>query len=276
MKYLLVSLFLYLVESASIRQTSQPTASNLIADAASNRIAPIPVYSIPLQENTMMVQGSASVNVPTDLIKVGVSIETNHKDAKRAYTMNNEISQSVDRVLKTINVPEQNITTTDYRINQDYTSVYVPENNTYVSIFKGYIVSNNLEIQLNDLNMATEVIDKVIDAGVNKIGYVNFEVSPELQKKVQYNLISYATQDAINKATILADNLGLDLVAVKSVKMGDSAPDAYPLVRMDAMAMGGATSSKLYTGNSKQSISVDITFEVRNNNRTMPTPMMTR
>jgi uncharacterized protein YggE len=265
MKYLLITFFFYIAECVQIRQGQN--ASNLLSDA--NRIiSPVPVYNFPLPENTLMVTGSASMNIPSDTIRVGVSIETNNTDSKLAYQMNNDISNAVDKVLTNLYIPENNITTTEFRITPDYANIYIPENQTYLNFFRGYIVTNNLDIVLSDLNKTTQVIDDVINAGVKKINYVNFEVSPELQKKVQYNLIQYATQDAINKATLLADPMGLDLVNVKSIKMSDNVPEYVPMMRFDALSAGGATSAKLYNGQSKQSVSVDITFATRNNNRT--------
>jgi uncharacterized protein YggE len=296
MKYFLLPLQLIFILSNTIRQqprahaavtenvtttttttpttTATPTAATMIppSDAATTLppIRPIPVINFPLPDNTLSITGSASFNIPSDIIKVGITIETNSTVAKLALQQNNNISNSIDNVLTDLNIPLKNITTTDFRITPRYDSVYIKDNNTYISVFTGYFVTNSLDISLSDLSMATKLIDKAVDGGANKIQYVSFDVSTELQKKVQYDLIKYATKDAVSKAEILTDSLGLEIIAVKTVRLNENNFQATPIMynyasRMADSAMAGAApSAKLYTGNSKQTVTVDVTFLIRN------------
>jgi uncharacterized protein YggE len=45
--------------------------------------------------------------------------------------------------------------------------------------------------------------------------YINFEVSRETKRTVQYTLVKFATEDAVNKANIMAEPLGIEVVNIR-------------------------------------------------------------
>jgi uncharacterized protein YggE len=262
---------LQLTISLSLTMRQANNTATLLPNSGSEArpIPPIPVYSVPLKDNTLVVNGLATVNVPTDIIKLGLTVETNNTQAGLALQQNNEIAKSVDDILTNLNIPLANITTTSFSIAPDYDTIYNPEDRTTTTKFNGYKVSNSLEIQVSDLKMATNLIDQAVKGGANRIQYVNFEVSPELLQTVQYNLISYATEDAVNKAELLAEPLSLELVDILTVKLLDNriaqpVPMNYARMEAGGGGGGGGASAKLYTGQSQQSVSVEVTFSIRN------------
>lgn len=59
--------------------------------------------------------------------------------------------------LDNLGIPQTNITTTSYQISKDMRSEQV--NNTWVSVFKGYQVTNQIEVRLSNMANDMNLID---------------------------------------------------------------------------------------------------------------------
>jgi uncharacterized protein YggE len=269
MKYI-VTFLIYLGTTLAIRARENNNSNandsrTMASDLTRPPTYPVPVYSVPMPDNTLTVTGSASTYIPTNLIRIGYSIETKHKQAKTAFQNNNEISSSVSKLLENNGIPERNITTTQFSISPNYISQYISENNTYVSKFDGYTVTNSMDVLMSDLKQASSLVDQLVSAGVNRVNSISFEVSPEVSKNANNNLISKAVEDALAKAKLLAAPVNVEILGVRSVKINEGYSSPYPvLYAARAMDMESA-GPKLYNSQNQQNMSVEVTFEIKNN-----------
>jgi hypothetical protein len=68
--------------------------------------------------------------------------------------------------------------------------------------------------------MATNFIYQAVKGVLIEYNMLTLRLTRNFLMTVQYNLISYATEDAVNKAKLLAEPLSLELVNILTVVIG--------------------------------------------------------
>jgi uncharacterized protein YggE len=213
--------------------------------------------------NTIQVSGEAIAYLSSNLFSIGFTVETTNMTATVSLYENRRIANLVDSVFSELNIPLANITTTDFTIEPKRESV--KKLGVWKEIFKGYTVSNQIEVKLGDINLLTKLLDRITRAGVNIVKYITFEIDPQTEKLLRTSLITAAVSDAREKANILASSLGVSITGIHNVKFEIPQPILPVYERGDTMAEA-PQEAKVYTGaNNKQvRVSVDISFRIRN------------
>lgn len=172
------------------------------------------------KENTLSITGSAIKEIEPNVIKVGIKIETMDKILKKSYDQNSKVSNLVTNII-TKKIDRDNISTTNYEIKPIYEKKFIPETNKHTRIFKGYKVSNEMEISLQKKMIAQELIDEVVMQGPVFITYVKFVYSEELIKTTKDSLLSEAATNALNVSKKIANVLTLKVDDVQNVNIDD-------------------------------------------------------
>ena len=172
-------------------------------------------------EHTLSLSGSAMREVETNLIIIGINIETLNLILKDSFTQNSQTSSRVTKVFEQMGIPKNNITTTNYEITPVYENEYFQTNNSYVSVFKGYQVKNQLAVTLSKKRLAADLMDKVVLSGPVLITYVSFGFSEGFIKSVKDSLLEKATLNAYESASSIAKTLGISIEDVKLISIND-------------------------------------------------------
>jgi uncharacterized protein YggE len=222
------------------------------------------------KDHTLSISGTGRVSIPTDCIRLGFTIETKEMEAGVSFTKNNEISSKVNQILlNETNIPEKNITTVNYQIAPKYTSVYVESNKTYVERFEGYIVSNQINVELSQKETATRLVDSIVKAGVTKINYINFDVQPDVVSEAKKKILGMAVKDAFDRAKIIAQNSNVKIVDVLSINVAEPYVPSTPtyLARSGSMASVAESTltlgKTLYTGEQQLTVTANLIFLVK-------------
>jgi uncharacterized protein len=246
--FVLFSLALY-INSANLSQTA-PTCCD--------------------KDHTMSISGTGRIFIPTNVIRVGFTIETKELEAQQSFSKNNEIATKVNQILLTeARVPEKNITTINYQISPRYIQQYVESNRTYVEVFDGYFVSNQIDVKLSQKETATKIIDSIVKAGVTRVNYINFDIEPEVASQAKKKILAMAVLEAFNKAKIIANNSNLQIVDVLTISVNEPyAPSLYTPNVSFAMAAAGpefsmADSKAIYTGQQQLTLTANVLFIIK-------------
>jgi uncharacterized protein YggE len=164
---------------------------------------------------TIIVTGTASVSLPSDLIKIKVAMETEENLATTSLKKNTEISRAVDKALKELGLKSSDISTTSFSINANYKSVY--DRDHYKDVFDGYRVVNEIEIRLKELSFVGKTVDRVINAGATTIIGITFTNDDALIKKTKKELMSQALDDALEKVNLILVPLKLKIKEVLTI-----------------------------------------------------------
>jgi uncharacterized protein YggE len=228
----------------------------LCAAVIGNVTAQLPEES---RDKLIHVSGTGKVTTTPDQAVIVFAVETENADVKTAQQQNAERMDAVVNALKNAGIPEKDIRTAAYNIFP------VTENDNRgltISKVKYYRVINTLEVTLNDVNRAGEIIDLAVESGANKVNRFSFTLSDARQQEFRSQALTAAVAQARGDADAVAAAIGKTIVDVKEVNVGNSyVPMAYDS-RYDMMekAAGSAVPTPLEVGEIDVTATVSISY----------------
>ncbi len=211
------------------------------------------------QKKTVQTSGFAEVtSVPTEAI-VYASIQTIGENAKDAQSKNTKITNLVFENLKKLEIQDKQVASANYQVYEE--KEYNPL--TQKAESKGFRAVHQLKITLLHIDTVGEILDELVNSGVTNIDSVTFVLSDKQQKEIHAKLIAEASLDAKEKATILAQSLGVKVRKPISISESYNQPysqqpfysGAYANKMMD-------DSSELMPQQVKTSTTVHVVFEI--------------
>lgn len=213
----------------------------------------------PTEQKTISSSGVAAIKTMPDLVSVYITIETKEMDAETSKSKNNEISEKVLTSLSDL-AGKSNIETQGFNIYPEYDW---SDNKQKLT---GYRTTNSLKVKLTDFDKIGKVIDSSINAGANRIDYINFELSEEKQSELKKDALEKASKDAREKAESIAKGLNSKLGKIVSVAASDY--NYFPIpIYARAEASGLAEVKKAVTDIKPKELevtaNVQVVFEIK-------------
>jgi len=225
------------------------------------------VTSVSSLEKTLSVTGIATTSVEPDLLTVRFGIEIQEPTAQQALEKNSEIMNKVILALQSVGIIESEISTSSLNIYPVYEYV----NDDFLGIqtreLIGYNMSNVLSVETEKLDLAATIIDRGVEAGVNRVDSVYYSLSPQKQLDLKDDLLEQAIENAKSKADKALTPLNHSVIGVKSVSLSEfGIPYPQPVFRGD-FAESKIMSSPTPVFSSEQDIttSVQIVFLIGSN-----------
>ncbi|MCR4629613.1 MAG: SIMPL domain-containing protein [Clostridium sp.] len=163
--------------------------------------------------NQITVTGKSSVNVVPDTAKIVFSVNTEGASAEETQKENTEKMNQVIEVLKSMNIDEKSLRTSDYSMYPQYDYGY---GNTQQII--GYQVGATLTVSDQKIEDVGTILTKGVQAGINSVSEISFSSS---QYDEKYQEALRQAIDASNvKAEALAKASGKTLGEIKTVTEG--------------------------------------------------------
>lgn len=208
--------------------------------------------------DTLTVSGEGKVLAVPDVAITELSINVEAATATIAQTQANAKSNAVVDFLKNKGIDEKDIKTSGYNIYPQYDYV------NGRSILRGYQVTQSFTVKIRDIENANEALDGVIDAGVNQVGGINFQIDdPE---KLKDEARQKAIADAKQKAAVLEDQLGVDLGHIVSFSESQDGYFPQPYYFKDMVGIGGGgpeSAPALPVGENEIIVNVSVTYQIR-------------
>ncbi len=205
---------------------------------------------------TITVTGSASVTLKADYARVSVGVSTTAKTVDEATQQNNTTIHAVIDALKNAGIAEEDIVTNSYSVHAqyDYSSFSGEQKLT------GYNVTNQLTVIIRDMEHIGATLDKATGAGANNI--YNIEFLSTKADEAQDEATVYAVQDAMRRASLLANAAGLTLGGIVSIS--DSSTGWVASARTySSKLMADAVSNSILPDDASVSASVTMVFELK-------------
>ncbi len=184
-------------------------------------------------DNTVNVQGIATVKAMPDLISVYFNVETEGNTSSEAKDANSVIVEKVILTLMMQGFDRKDIVTENFNIYQDYDWSDGKREE------KGFVATHSIRVEL-DVN-ETDKLGKVIDAGVDagaEINYINFELTQESQNKYKAEAMKLAAEDARVKAEAVAEGFDKEVGKLVSVNVNDFGYRPWNIYTSGAMMEG--------------------------------------
>jgi len=185
-------------------------------------------------QNTVNVQGTATIKAMPDLIGVYINIENLAKTSAEANDQNAIIlNKLIDSLVKEEGLSREEIVTESFNIYQDYSY------NNGVRKDNGYRAVHMLSVKIDakDSEKASRVIAIALDSGAS-VSNINFELTQESQNKYKAEAMKQASEDARIKADAVAEGLGKKVGKLVSVSVNDFA-DTSTLKQVESSIQPG-------------------------------------
>jgi uncharacterized protein len=215
--------------------------------------------SLPDNNKTLFVTGSASAQIKPDKVTVSLGVETTNTKAKTALAANSELMNKIINALKTAGVKENETSTSSFSIspNRNYSV------DTNQGKLTGFTVSNSIQIDSSNINDTSEWVDMAVSSGSNNVNSIYFSLSDKKLDEVKNELIKDAIENAEEKADIAASALGYKIVGIRTVSIDQVTPffpQPVPYATESLKNDAFAPSIPILTGEQQISLNVNIVF----------------
>lgn len=208
---------------------------------------------------SITVTGQGSVSAKPDLAVLSFSVRSRAATAGDAFAA---ASREMNEVLAAIE--DQGVAARDRQTGQvSLSPVYGRDEQRGFqdrSRIVGYEAYNSLTVRLRDIESAGAVIDAAVRAGAN--GLDSFRLGFDDPKALQDEARIAAVENAMEKASAMAEAAGAKLGDVITLSTGGSTSGPQPMVRMQAdMAMAEAA-PMIEAGEQDLQVTVSATFRL--------------
>ena len=195
--------------------------------------------------------GTASITIKPDQARIIVGVRTSAATAQDAASQNSTLVDAVIKAVTQVIGGKGSLKTVNYSITADYRA------NNGQSQLVGYIVTNSIEVSVNDLSLIGPVIDAAVQAGANSVGSPTFTLQdPE---PVRQQALSAAAKQARAHAEAIASGLGGKTGAVISAQEGAS----YTPLTANAAGATAGVSTPIQPGTLDISATVTLMVELQ-------------
>lgn len=161
---------------------------------------------------TISISGRGIVSAEPNQVEIRLGVETEDKNVTKALEANSLGMNATIEALKTLGISEDEIETSRFNICpiKDYERTPVET--------VGYQVTNEITVKTGDLDKTGEIIRAAIDAGANKVRWIEFGLNETREKESKYAAIKEACEDAKGKAEAIASGFGLNIIRVVEIR----------------------------------------------------------
>ncbi len=173
---------------------------------------------------TVDVTGEGTITVVPDQVIVNVRVENTGKNPSVVKQENDRTVNNVLEFVKKMNIESKHIKTAYVRLSKNY------EHNTKTY---NYAANQSITIQLNDLSKYDDLINGLLETGINRIDGVQFQSSNReaLEAQARIKAVEDAKMKAESYAKVLDQTIG------KAVSISEFQPSSDPRPMYRSMAM---------------------------------------
>ena len=161
---------------------------------------------------TLSVNGEGIVEATPDRATISIGVVSQDKDATQVQAANAKAAQNIINSIVGLGIERKNIRTGDYNFRPSYRQ----EDNRRHEI-NGYVVSNTVNVTVDNLDLVGKIIDAALANGANNINSLDFGFKN--QKALEDQALTFAIKDARRKAELVARELGKSIVSVQEVNI---------------------------------------------------------
>ena len=222
--------------------------------------APKQLHALPtggndnVDANIVTATGIGKISLEPDIAYLNLGVESEDKNAAKASADNAACMDAILKAVKAAGVKEQDIQTNDYNIQPQY------DYSRNKPVFNGYKVTHYIKIKVTEIDKASTILDKAVQAGANLVSNVSFDVADRGQ--VYQQALETAVKDAKLKAETMV-KAGDVTGALKLYRVSEAYYSAKPIYdpspMKDAMAEE-AMDTSISTGIMEVTAQVQVTF----------------
>ena len=163
------------------------------------------------EKSTVDVVGESVINTEPSQAEVWAGVSIVKDSAEAAQNEVNSIVNAMTNGLKDKGISEDDISTERLNLYEERQW----ENGK--SITKGWRASQTLKIRTEDLSKVGEIVDVAVSNGANQLNDIYFSLTSDEEQNYKKEALAKATENAKEKAEVIADSLDAKLGKIVSV-----------------------------------------------------------
>ncbi|MBS7231191.1 SIMPL domain-containing protein [Flavobacterium psychroterrae] len=198
------------------------------------------------------VNGEGKVKVAPDQVCISATVETKGNNAKDVKKQNDEKIDAVLKFIKKMNVPTADFKTKQVALNPQY---------DYEKKKTSYNATQTIEIVLKDLTKYDELMEGLVQQGINRIDKVSFETSKlaQIETEARKLAIKDAKLKAEDYVSVLGQKVGKAYTIADNTQVYRPQP-MYSAMKTMAMDSAGAENQTLAVGEIEVVANVSVSF----------------
>ncbi|XGI83614.1 SIMPL domain-containing protein [Halorutilales archaeon Cl-col2-1] len=213
----------------------------------------------PSSGKTVSVSATGEVDAQPDKAVLRVSSVARADDSQTARDRLAENVTSMREALREIGIEDDQIRTTDYRIDERTPRVVPPREKTDEPETE-YYARHGFEIEMSDLDAVGEVIDTAVDNGATDIDGARYTLSDSTRRTVRNEALTEAMENAQSQAETLADAGEISITGVHSVRTSESRFIPRESMMLQSGGDAGGASTTLESGPVTVTANVDVVY----------------
>jgi uncharacterized protein len=202
--------------------------------------------------------GSGTVQAEPDRAWVSVGIEARAPQTATARQAAAATMEAIQRRLKALGIPDAAIRTSMFNVQQDWMVTQGQRTP------RGYVVSNQVDIRVDDIKTLAPVIDESLAAGANNIRGVRWDLTN--RDALERQALQRAYADARTRAEVIAAAAGStlgDLYAAQEARAGAIRPTMAFAETVQAQASAVVADTPVSPGQIDIRATVTASFVIR-------------
>lgn len=208
------------------------------------------------------VRGQAEILVVPDEVSFSLRIVTMERELAAATAKNDQIIKSLLALARQYQIPATKVQTGYINVSQRFTDEDVTKK---PPVFLGYTVTKNLEIVLQDVSKAENLLADIYKSGVSYIQNVSFRTSQS--RKYRDMARAQAIKAAQEKAIALTKEIGQTIGKAYSISEESQIPFSYAQNTSNFIRSTGdsteATQGTIALGQISITAQVIVSFELK-------------
>lgn len=208
-----------------------------------------------VEQRRIEVVGTGTIAREADQARISFAVETQAKTAKEAADLNAVQTTRLMAALKASGIQNSDLRTRHYRLAPRYRT---DERGRQTLDPEGFIANNTVEVVERRLNKIGTLIDTAIEAGANRIGGINFELSQP--QSARREALAAAVNAAKLDAGVIARASGQKLGQIIEIRSTNESPG----FRAEGMMMSVRKSdTPIEAGTIHSTLGIDVVDRLR-------------
>lgn len=200
---------------------------------------------------SISISGHGEVRAVPDLALVNLGVVSSATTAREALDANTKAMTDLMAALKTANVENKDIATSNFSVNPRYD---YGQSNGQPPKLAGYDVANTVSVVVRKLDGMGDILDKAVSSGSNQINGISFSIANSQSAMDQAR--AEAVKDAKRKAELYAAAATFTLGNIVSLNEGGGYQP--PVVMQGKMMAADSASAPVPIAQGEQVVAVDV------------------
>ena len=212
--------------------------------------------SLPAGPPVVVTTGEGVVKLAPDRVWISVAAESRAKSPRDAQRANADAMKAVLDKLRTLGLPADAVRTSGYDLQPEY------EYTNGRQLLRGYVARNTVEVRLDDVSRAGDVLDAAVGSGATSVSGVRFDLKN--RSGAEREALRLAVADARGRADAAASGAGLRVERVIRIEeQRATIPEPRPMTMVRTMASQAEAATPIVPGELEVRSTVTMTSTVK-------------